>query len=66
MFSATFGWYWQAYLSEVCAGIWSKNSTFASPAALRASTAALMCPLIVASSPPLSSGAMMQTMNVCG
>ena len=65
-FSATFGWYWQAYLSEVWGGIWLKNETFVSPAATRASTAALMWPWIVDSSPPFSSGAMMQTMYVCG
>ena len=65
-FSAAFGWYWQAYLSEVWGGIWLKNETLVSPAATRASTAALMWPWIVDSSPPFSSGAMMQTMYVCG
>lgn len=66
MFSATFGWYWQAYLSDVCAGMLEKNSTLLSPAALRAATASRMWPLMVERSPPFSSGAMMQTMYVCG
>jgi hypothetical protein len=53
-------------LSEVWGAIWSKSSTLASPAAVRASTAALMWPLMVATSVAPSSGAHMHRIHASG